>query len=181
MRRDKGFFFLLDALEALPDALLARLGLVVAARRGPPEAMARLAALKPRLAQLIHHDGYTHDTLDESLAPVDIGLVPVMWYDNLPQVAIELHARHLPLLCAALGGAPERADCEAMTFPAGDSAAFRARIEASLAGDIDFDAYWEGAQAPVSMEEHITELLEIYRSRAATKGLSYQGTDVAAS
>lgn len=181
MRRDKGFFFLLDALEAMPDELAAQLHLVVAARRGPAEAMARLAKLAPRLQGLTHHDGYTHDTLDDILEPVDIGLVPVLWYDNLPQVAIEMHARHIPLLCADRGGAPELSGDPAMAFMAGSTTDFAQKIETILARDVDFGAYWRGARAPISMDEHITELLDIYSSRPATKGLSYQSTDADAS
>jgi glycosyltransferase involved in cell wall biosynthesis len=60
MRRDKGFHFLLDALESLPASLAARIRLVVAARRGNRATMARLAGLEARLASVDHADGYRH-------------------------------------------------------------------------------------------------------------------------
>ena len=158
MRRDKGFWFMLEALEALDDTLLARVQLVVAARRGPAEAMARLETLRPRLAELAYHDGYVRDDLDRLLAGVDIGLVPVLWHDNLPQVAIEMHARHIPLLTADMGGARELGRDPAMVFPAGDTGAFQARITALLAGEVDFTAYWAGAMPPVTMPSHVADL-----------------------
>ena len=167
MRRDKGFFFLLDALEALPDALAARLHLIAAARTGPPEAMARLEALRGRLASLTHHDGYTHDDLDAVLAPVDLGVVPVMWEDNLPQVAIEMHARHIPLLTSDLGGAQELGRCADLVFRAGDAGDFAAAIARALSGTLDLDRYWQDAQAPVTMATHIDALLRLYAGETA--------------
>lgn len=164
MRRDKGFFFLLDALEALPDDLAARLHLLAAARTGPPELMRRLEALEGRLASLTHVDGYGHDELDDLLAQVDVGLVPVMWEDNLPQVAIEMHARHIPLLTSDLGGAQELGKSADMTFCAGDTESFARRIAGLLDEQVDMGAYWAGAQAPVTMPEHVASLMSIYES-----------------
>ena len=163
MRRDKGFYFLLQALEAMPDDLAGRLRLEVAARRGDRATMDRLSDLAPKLAALTHADGYSHDDLDRLLAEVDVGLVPVLWHDNLPQVAIEMHARHIPLLCAGMGGAPELGNCPEMVFAPGDIAAFHDRIRALLAGEVDMDAYWQGAMAPVDMESHLAELMAHYR------------------
>jgi glycosyltransferase involved in cell wall biosynthesis len=158
MRRDKGFYFLLDALEALPEPLARRLRLVVAARRGEAEAMIRLAALGDRLAGLTHLDGYSHDGLDALLAGVDVGVVPVLWHDNLPQVAIEMHARHIPLLTSDMGGAQELGNCPEMVFAAGDTSDFHARIAALLAGRVDMNRYWENARPPVTMAEHMAAL-----------------------
>ncbi|MDR7123681.1 glycosyltransferase [Pseudotabrizicola sp. 4114] len=163
MRRDKGFYFLLDALEALPDADLARLHLVVAARRGEAEVMARLAALAPRMAGFEHQDGYGHGDLDRLLEDVGVGLLPVMWEDNLPQVAIEMHARRIPLLCSDLGGARELGNSPEFVFPAGDMAVFGARIRAILSGEIVAEDYWRGAMVPETMGPHIDKLLALYR------------------
>jgi glycosyltransferase involved in cell wall biosynthesis len=162
MRRDKGFFFLLEALEALPDPLAKRIHLVVAARDIHDGTLDRLSDLRTHLAGLDYADGYTHDGLDELLADVDLGVIPVLWNDNLPQVAIEMHARHIPLLTSDLGGAQELAHCPDMVFPAGDVAAFHARLRAILEGQIDLGTYWAGARAPVSMPQHLAELRAVY-------------------
>lgn len=162
MRRDKGFFFLLDALEALPADIAARIRIVVAARAGDHSTMARLAKLGDHLAGVVHHDGYTHDDLDALLAPVDIGVVPVLWHDNLPQVAIEMHARHIPLLTSDMGGASELGRNAQMMFAAGDTAGFAQRLAALLAGGIDMQAYWRGAMVPLAMHAHIEQVLDIY-------------------
>lgn len=163
MRPDKGFFFLLDALEALPDAVAARLHVLVAAQAGPQDLMKRLMALSPRLASLTHVDGYTPEGLDGMLADVDLGLIPVMWEDNLPQVAIEMHARHIPLLTSDMGGASELGGPGALVHKAGDVGSFGAELARVLSGEADMEAYWSGARAPVSMAEHVAALKELYR------------------
>lgn len=167
MRRDKGFFFLLKALEALPPALAARVRLVICAARGNDATMHRLAALSDSFAGLYYADGYSHDHLDDLLSDVDVGLVPVLWEDNLPQVAIEMHARHIPLLTSDMGGAQELSRCPEMVFKAGSLRDFASRIEALLDGKITSQSYWSAAQAPVSMQAHLTELRGLWAGHSS--------------
>ncbi len=162
MRRDKGFYFLLDALEAMPDDMAARIEVVLAARMADQATMDRVTRLGDRFRAVFHTDGYTHDGLDAILADVDVGIVPPLWEDNLPQVAIEMHARHIPLLTSDRGGAQELGRCPEMVFKAGDVADFHRRIKAVLDGRIDAGSYWAGAIPPRSMEDHVEELIAIY-------------------
>ena len=163
MRADKGFFFLLETLERMPEALAARLRLVVAAPATDNSAVARLRALRRRCAAVTFTDGYGHETLDSILAEVDVGVIPVLWEDNLPQVAIEMHARRIPLLVADRGGARELAGCDAMVFRAGSPEALTERVAALLAERITAADYWAGpVQAPVSMAAHLETLRAVY-------------------
>lgn len=158
MRRDKGFFFMLDALEAAPDAVLRRVHLIVAARGVTSEIEGRLRALRSRMAGLEWQDGYQHDELGALLSDVDVGIVPVLWEDCLPQVAIELHSRHIPLICSNIGGAKELANAPDMVFPSGDGAACAALLAKILDGKVDFEAYWRGAMTPITMDQHLEAL-----------------------
>ncbi|PRY23004.1 glycosyl transferase family 1 [Aliiruegeria haliotis] len=162
MRRDKGFFFLLDALEAMPAHLLERLHVLFAAAGRDDDIARRFAALERRLASLTWVNGYSRDSMDEMLSDVDFGIIPVLWEDNLPQVAIEMHARHIPLLTSDRGGAQELGRFPNMVFRSEDAQSLHERIEAILGGEIDLNAYWAGAMRPVSMEQHVAELLAIY-------------------
>lgn len=164
MRRDKGFYFLLKALEALPPEMAARIRLIVCAKKDTKKLMDRLASLQNTLAAVLYADGYTHDELDDIIAQMDVGLVPVLWEDNLPQVAIEMHARHIPLLTSDLGGAQELGNFPDMVFKAGDVAAFHTRLAALLNGEITQAEYWENPMAPLSMEQHIDNLLGHYQA-----------------
>ncbi|MEO9898260.1 MAG: glycosyltransferase [Paracoccaceae bacterium] len=185
MRRDKGFYFLLSALETLPDSVLENVTLVLAAGKGDTETMLRIENLGQRLRNLRYFDGYIHDELDDILDKVDVGVVPVLWHDNLPQVAIEIHSRKIPLLTSDMGGAQELGNCPEMTFKAGDVSAFRAKIEALLSESVDMDAYWRNARAPINVETHIENLKVIYSDllskRAAMKGAEYHGTETVGS
>jgi glycosyltransferase involved in cell wall biosynthesis len=165
MRRDKGYFFLARALRALPDDLAKRVRLLVSAKNNGARGMSRIEILAPHLKEVFYLDGYTHDQLDDLLADVDVGVIPVQWEDNLPQVAIEMHARHVPLLTSDLGGARELGRCDDMVFRADDIHAFHDRLRAILDGTVTTGAYWRNAQAPVSMEAHVEDLLRIYSSR----------------
>lgn len=168
MRRDKGFFFLLEALKSLPSPLAKRIRLVVAARRGNADTMAELSAVGQHLAGLDYHDGYTHDELPAIFAQIDLGVVPVLWNDNLPQVAIEMHANHIPLLTSDLGGAQELSNCDEMVFAAGDIQAFQDRLQAILSGAVNMEAYWAGARVPSSMADHMAQLTQVYTSSDVT-------------
>lgn len=166
MRRDKGFYFLMRALTALPAEIASRVHLTVAAKSGDTEAMRAMLSVLPKLASLRHVNGYTHDDLHDLLADVDVGLVPVQWEDNLPQVAIEMHARHIPILSSDRGGAQELGACPDLVFKAGDTQAFADALERILDGTITPAHYWANAKAPVDMPTHLDALLDLYQETA---------------
>ncbi len=171
MRRDKGFYFLIEALAALPAALAARLHLTVAAPAEDAAALAQLQAVGRRCAGFTFHDGYAQEALDTILAGVDVGVVPVLWEDALPQVAIEMHARRIPLLTSDRGGARELAGCDAMVFRAGDAAGFAGRIAALLDGRITAADYWAGpVRPPLDMATHLAELRGHYAAAGPAPG-----------
>ncbi|WP_068304664.1 glycosyltransferase [Pararhodobacter sp. CCB-MM2] len=164
MRRDKGFHFLMQALRRLPRALASRIHLTVAARKLEAEPVALMEALQGHIATLRHVDGYTHAGLSDLLQSVDMGIVPVIWEDNLPQVAIEMHARHIPLITSDRGGAQELGRCPETVFRAGDAESLHAVLERVLNGGVTPATYWTHAIPPVSLPEHILALLASYRT-----------------
>ncbi|SNT04783.1 glycosyltransferase [Tropicimonas sediminicola] len=180
MRRDKGFYFLMRALATLPKSLAERVRVVVCARTGDHEAVQLMHKASSNVKEILHADGYKHDELDKLLAEVDVGVVPVQWEDNLPQVAIEMHARHIPLLTSNLGGAQELGNTPEMVFRANSFESFHQRIRAILEGEIDLDAYWANAMPPVSMEKHEDELLGIYRDLIDGRGRTLPVAEAAA-
>jgi glycosyltransferase involved in cell wall biosynthesis len=140
----------------------------VAARSSTdPASHARLLALRGRLGELRYFDGYTHATLDAVLAGVNLGVVPVLWEDNLPQIAIEMVARGIPILTADRGGASEIANSPAFTFPAGDHGAMTDRLRRIADGTIDMDAFWATRPRLFSMTEHLADLERHYRPAPA--------------
>ncbi|WP_068108564.1 glycosyltransferase [Tropicimonas marinistellae] len=180
MRRDKGYYFLMKALASLPDSLARRIRLVVCAKKGEKDAMELLRKAADNLCEVRHANGYSHDQIDRLLEDVDVGVVPVQWEDNLPQVAIEMHARHIPLLTSDLGGAQEVGNAPSMVFEANSIASFRQRIREILENRIDLDAYWRNAMPPVSMEDHEESILDIYRDVLKPEDASREESQAAA-
>jgi len=179
-RRDKGFFFLLDTLEGMEAGVLARLRLTLGVRLGTRGLRRRLARLAPRLAGLVHHDGYARGDLDAVLGQVDLGVVPPLWEDNLPQVALEMHARRIPLLVSDRGGARELVGDPALVFPAGDRAALAARLGRLVREGHDLTRHWRHAPAPVTPRAHVAALVACYRGlRAPAAGGLRQASDPA--
>lgn len=166
MRHDKGFFFLLDTLEAAPAEIASKINVVICSRLVDQHCMERITGLSDRFASVLFADGYAHDELDELLSEVDLGVIPVLWEDNLPQVAIEMHARHIPLLTSNLGGAQELGNTPDFIFKAGDSSDFIQKITAMLNGEVWLEDYWKNAMAPYSMDDHLRELKEVYAQPA---------------
>lgn len=159
LRRDKGFWFLLEALEALPAPLAQKVQLILAAKPVDRESSRRIEALTSHLAGLTWHQSYTPADLDRILAPATLGVVPVLWEDNLPQVAIEMHLRGLALLTSDLGGARELGNAPRFTFQAGNRQDFHNRLEAILGGEIRSRDYGKAGYTPGDMTEHLVRLL----------------------
>lgn len=162
MRRDKGYYFLVDALLDMPDDMAGKISVVLAAKNSDPESLKKLKDASYRFNGIFHYDGYSHSQLDDILSDVDIGVVPVLWEDNLPQVAIEMHSRHIPLITSDLGGAQEIVGKDDFVFRNDDKEDFYRALRNIMNRDVGQADYWPTAMTPVSMVSHIKELEEFY-------------------
>ena len=161
MREMKGFYFLLNALENMEDDLAHRIGIVIAAKLTDNDAINRINALKHKFADVILHDGYNHEQLPEILEKIHLGIVPVLWEDNLPQVAIEFKANGIPVLSSDLGGARELTRSEKFVFRAGDFDDFEKHVKCIIDTKA-YDEYWNGTPSLTTMDEHVDALLQEY-------------------
>jgi len=164
MRKDKGFYFLLDALKNMPEELALKLSVVLAARFDDPAAVEQVKALK-YLNGLQLYNGYTHQQIPQILEGVHLGVVPVLWEDNLPQVAIEFKAMGIPVLASDLGGPSELSDSPAFVFRHGDEKNFYNKLDAFIHKPILMDEYWQKQHLLKTMDQHITELMKYYQQR----------------
>ena len=162
MRRDKGFYFLLDTLEQMPAELAKRIGIIFAAKNTDSSALGRIERLGNRLDQVLYSDGYTHEQLDEILRNADLGVIPVLWEDNLPQVAIEMVSRGVPILTSDLGGASEIGNDDRFVFKNGDIEDFVGKLEQLLNREILLSAYWDNRMKLVTFDEHAKQLQAVY-------------------
>ncbi len=160
MRRDKGFYFYLKALEKMPASLARRLALTFAAKIVDPHACAQIKRVAHRFASVAFYDGYTHNQLPELLAGVDLAVVPVLWEDNLPQVAIECVASGVPILTSDRGGAQELLGCPDLVFRAGSRADLYAKLRGVVADPSILASALAGRSRLFSPHEHYARLRE---------------------
>lgn len=161
-RPDKGFQFLVEALEAMPERLEGCFALTIAARNSDPATVDRLRGLSDRLAGLTIRDGYRHDELPALLEEVDLGLVLPLWDDALPQVAIEFVCHGVPILVTDRGGQRELAADPAFIFPAENVAEFWDRLERIWTKRSELQRFWTLPRPLRTNAEHAAELVEIY-------------------
>lgn len=162
-RAAKGFFFLLSALKQLPENVASGINLRLAARY-IDEALnpASLDDLRRRFRSVEISDGYRREDLPCLLADVDLGIVPVIWEDNLPQVAIEMSAHGVPVLASDYGGASELSSSPYFHFRGGDSKDFIARLHYLVKNPEVLADYHRFRLPLTSMPEHLQQLQKIY-------------------
>lgn len=88
------------------------------------------------------YGGYTHDELPRILEGVHLGIVPPLREDNLPQVAIEMKAHEIPVLCSHPGGAKELSRSEAFVFEVGNISDFNEKNKAFFRELERVSHYW---------------------------------------
>jgi len=132
MRTDKGFYFFLDALEKMPETLSSGIALTFAALIASVSAYQRIKSMAHRFASVTLYNGYTHSQLRDIHSTIDLAVVPVLWEDNMPQVALECIASGVPILTSDRGGAQELLNCPELVFRAGSRADFYAKLQGIL-------------------------------------------------
>ncbi len=162
MRDMKGFYFLLDALEGMEGGLAGKIGVTIAAPGTDRTACRRIKQLGSTFARVDYYDGYNHEQLAAILKDIHVGIVPVLWEDNLPQVAMEMKACGIALLCSDLGGAKELSPSADFVFRAGDRQDFYRKLQSLVDGQVLLDDYWQDGRALTNMERHIRELEMVY-------------------
>ncbi|MGI8577072.1 MAG: glycosyltransferase [Nocardioidaceae bacterium] len=167
MRRDKGFYFLLETLEECPTELRSRMRLVLGAQTSDSDTMNRLIWLADQMSDIVHFEGYTHDQLPSILETVDVGMIPVQWEDNLPQVATEMVAHGVPLITSHRGGAKELGgDNPSFVFTAENKDELIEIWRQLLDGELQPGDYWATAVNLTTMQDHSKRLMELYKSAA---------------
>lgn len=177
-RKDKGFFFLLDALAALPAEAKKMISVTLAAR-GAAQQSGMIDASLTGFARQRVLDGYDHSDLKDILSNVDLGIVPVMWEDCLPQVAYEFVGNEVPILVSNMGGAPELVGPAELVFRAGDVDDFCRRIIAILQRPSILVEFWDNEKIPVlDWQAHWKELMAVYHEAAEMRPINRMKAEI---
>jgi len=157
---EKGYPFLLDSLEQMDRTYAKDIDLVLTMTTAD-----RDQEVKKRLAlfhsvEIIH--GYSHRDLPVILKGAHLGLVPVLWEDNLPQIAIEMVAYGVPILCSRAGGASELCTSDQFSFAAGNTKEFIEKLTYLEEHRVALAEYWEHHSSLTTMQKHIEKLQQYY-------------------
>ncbi len=177
----KGLHVLVEAMDSLDDATLARIELHVYAKELSP-IRARLERLGLRLAGLKMLDGYAPGDVPALLAGKDVGVVPSVWWDNGPQTVMEFMACGLPVIGAAVGGIPEwvRGGENGCLFPANARAALAEIIRTIAQDPAAAVRVAAGVRPPKGMREHAAELEAEYASLVGAEAAAVPSAPAAA-
>lgn len=96
MRRDKGFYFLINALRKFDTKVAGNIDLVIAAKNTDNYMYWQIKNLTKKFNNVYYFNGYTEKNITEIMSHIDLGIIPSQWEDNLPQVAIEYHSKKFP-------------------------------------------------------------------------------------
>lgn len=158
-RIDKGFFFLIDALSKLAPETASKIKVVLAvANVSVDDYQEKLK----NFAEVVVHNGYTHEQLPFILKDVHLGIVPVLWEDNLPQIAIEMVACGVPVLCSSFGGASELCNSDLFKFAGGNEESLLERLRMFVEKPGLCQKYWRYHNGLTNMRKHVEELVNIY-------------------
>lgn len=163
MRHDKGYFYLLWLLENMSDYLARHINLTVAARCFNSNELERLKKIEKRLYSLNYYNGYTHKNLDKILSGIDLGVVPVLWEDCLPQVAIEFVCHGIPILTSDLGGARELGKNDNFVYSAKSKSDFEDKVASFVYNKSRLNGFWENCLQQKTVAEHVDEIDALYQ------------------
>jgi glycosyltransferase involved in cell wall biosynthesis len=159
----KGLPMLVEALELLPDDVLASIRMSVFAL-GATTIHRRFAVLRRRLGGLHVRDGYRFEDIPELVADQDLGLVTSVWWDNGPQTVFEFFGCGVPVIAANLGGIPDfvRHEHNGLLFRGNDRADLGRAITRAVMDRALVDRLRANVRMPKDMPAHADELTAVY-------------------
>lgn len=162
MRKDKGYYFLLDALEKLENKVGEKVNVTLCAKIVDIRIMEKIKKLEKKLKKVIIINGYTHQDLKNILKDIHLGVIPVLWEDNLPQVTFEFIGYGIPVLCSNLGGASELAKNKNFIFEGGNINDFNTKLKNILENPEILEEFWQDLRKLKNVKEHVEDLKSIY-------------------
>lgn len=168
-RIDKGFDFFLDIIKALPLETARNMQLLLAAKCETPEIFnayqRRIADFSERFLSVEFQNGFSKEEQDQLLNRIDLGIVPVLWEDNLPQIAIEYVAHGIPILVSDAGGAQELCTDKFFVFQNNDVFDAATRLDRICKNTQQLSSFWESFPKMTTLRDHIKQLMMHYSTQ----------------
>ena len=157
---EKGYPFLLDSLAKVKKEYAMNIDLVLTTTTQGKDEMIREKLKSFHNIEIIH--GYNHGDLNRILTGVNLGIIPVLWEDNLPQVAIEMVSFGVPILSSDAGGASELSDSDNFRFKAGNIDDFLNKFYDIYEGKTDLTEFWDNHNGLCTNQMHYEQIEQIY-------------------
>jgi len=156
---EKGYPFLLEALSKMEEKYASQIDLVFTVRQ---EEHADIYDMLTAFRSVKVYVGYTHNDLPKIFDGCNLSLVPVLWEDNLPQIAIESVAYGIPVLASSAGGPSELSESPLFKFEAGNENDLLSKIMYFVDNPEMLNEYWEYHNGLVTMKMHWEEMQSVY-------------------
>lgn len=161
----KGFYFLMNALDHISEEISKNIHLTICAKYTKfknSKELKKIDALKSKFFKIDLVNGYDESNQQQYLQNQHLGIVPVLWEDNLPQVLIEQIAYGVPVLCSDLGGGKEIVNNSDFVFKAANTNDFINKLLNIYTNRSLLDSFWKTAKKLTTFKEHMAELENIY-------------------
>lgn len=157
---EKGYPFLLKSLAQVDKKHASNIDIVLTTTTQGQDDVIKEKLKDFHKVEIIH--GYNHSDLNKILTDANLGIIPVLWEDNLPQVAIEMVAFGVPILCSSAGGASELTTSEKFKFEVGNTENFLEKLYAILDKDVDLQEFWNNHNGLCTNQTHYEQMEQIY-------------------
>ena len=156
---EKGYPFLLEALSKMPADQAFEIDIVLTVRQ---KEHAEIYTMLKNFHSVTVYNGYTHAELPEIFEGCNLSIVPVLWEDNLPQIAIESVAYGIPVLASSAGGASELTSSDLFKFEAGNEKDMLDKLIHLVEHPEDLDEFYKHHTGLVTMSQHWNEIKKYY-------------------
>lgn len=162
MKKEKGFYFFIECLKKLEPKISKNIDVLLATKITDTSILDEIEKMKENYHSIVLKDGYTHEEIKKLMKDINLGIVPVLWEDNLPQVAIEFVANGVPILTSDLGGAKELGKTSEFIFKNNNIDNFNFKLINIFNNRKLLDVFFENQIDLESLESHIKKLEKIY-------------------
>ena len=162
--RHKGPQVLAQALATLPEDLFTD-GLIQAQSVGPvPFPAFQQDTLADSHGRLLARPAVEPSEVPALLASVDVVVIPSLWAENAPLVALEARAAGTPVIASRLGGLPElvRDGVDGRLFPPGDVQALADILEELARNRASLQTLANGLRPPRSVADFVAAIEATY-------------------
>jgi glycosyltransferase involved in cell wall biosynthesis len=114
---------------------------------------------------------YANTDVGQVLAPLDVIVVPSVWYENRPTVIVEAHATGTPVVATRLGGMAEliRHNENGLLFEPGSAAGLAEQLQRLIDEPTLLPSLRQGIEPVATVEEETAKLTALYRELLSSR------------